>query len=356
MNHLDWLPLAYAALLAGSLIAYALMDGWDIGVGVLYPLIARRREREQLMRSIAPFWDANETWLVLGGMTLLLGFPTAYAELLTRLYLPACVLLLALVLRGVSYEFRYQGGQLQEFWGLLFAAGSVIAAFAQGCMLGMVVEGAPEPNRLRPILTVLRDLFPLICGIGVVGGYALLGACWLILKTRDTLQTTAREVALPCLLLTTALLIVVSLFTPWVSPHVATRWFGSDRWIFAALMALAIGVVLWRLGRSLWQAHDRRPLQWATTLTLLSFIGIVASVFPYIVPYKYTIYAVANDHGTLVFAGFGICAVLPVIVLYLLLGYRVFRGKLQDPAVAVPEEPSIEHRRTSGHRADLHMS
>jgi cytochrome bd ubiquinol oxidase subunit II len=356
MSHADWLALTYAALVAGSLLAYVLMDGWDLGVGIIYPLIARQQERVQLMRSIEPFWDANETWLVLGGMTLLLGFPSAYAALLTRLYVPACVMLLALVLRGVSYEFRYQGGSLQEFWGSLFAAGSILAAFAQGCMLGLVVEGAPEQNPTTLMLTVLRDTFPFVCGIGMVGGYAMLGACWLILKTTETLQTTAREVALPALLLTATLLIVVCLFTPFVSPYVASRWFTSRTGPLAALMAIALCSVLWKLRHSLWQANDRRPLQWAAALIVLSFIGIVASLFPYIVPYQYTLYAIANDRGALIFAGVGILAVLPVVVLYLLLGYRVFQGKITDSSMPAAAAPSIAFRRSSGHRSDLHMS
>ena len=357
MTHpVDWLPVAYAGLIAASVLAYVLMDGWDLGVGILYCLVARAQERDQALRSIEPFWDANETWLVLGGMTLLLGFPTAYAELLTRMYIPVSGMLLALVLRGVSYEFRYQGGALRDFWGRIFAIGSILAAFCQGCMLGLVVEGVPEQGSLSPSITALRVVFPLVCGIGTVGGYALLGASWLILKTQETLQTTAREVALPALLATAGLLIIVSLCTPLLSAHVAERWFTHEAQPYAGALAALIAIVLFKLFGSLWQSDDRRPLQWATALVVLSYIGIVASLFPYIVPYRYTLQSIANDHNTLVFAGIGICVVLPVVLLYLMLGYRVFRGKIQGDPVPSTAGPSVASRKTSGHQFDLHMS
>jgi cytochrome bd ubiquinol oxidase subunit II len=352
----DWLPLAYATLTAACFAAYVLMDGWDLGVGILYPLVARRADRDQLLQTIEPFWDANETWLVFGGMVLLLGFPLAYSQLLTQLYVPAIAMLLALVLRGVSYEFRYQGGALREFWGFVFAAGSILAAFAQGCMLGRVVEGLAPTDSLSPVLTALRDGFPLVCGIGLIGGYALLGACWLILKTEDALQTMAREVGQSALLLTAILLIIVSTFTPLVSPHVASRWLTSNGWVLAAVAVTSHCAVLWKLWSSLWRSNDRRPLQWATALFILSFVGIAFSLFPYIIPYQYTLFEAANDPATLRFAGVGICIVLPVVILYLGLGYRVFRGKTVRQVALPMEAPSVAARKTSGHQADLHMS
>ena len=357
MNHpADWLPFAYAGLVAASLLAYVLMDGWDLGVGIIYSLIARAGDRDRALRSIEPFWDANETWLVLGGMTLLLGFPTAYAELLTLMYVPASGMLLALVLRGVSYEFRYQGGALRDFWGRIFAIGSILAAFCQGCMLGLVVEGVPEQGSMSPGITALRAVFPLICGIGTVGGYVLLGASWLILKTQEALQNTAREVALPALLATTGLLVIVSLCTPLLSAHVAERWFTHEAWPYAGALVAAIAIVVFKLFRSLWRSDDRRPLQWTTALVVLSYIFIVASLFPYIVPYRHTLQSIANDHTTLVFAGIGICVVLPVVFLYLILGYRVFRGKIQGDPMPSTAGPSVASRKTSGHQVDLHMS
>ena len=356
MTHpLASLPLAYLALMAACFVAYVLMDGWDLGVGILYPLVARASDREQLLKSIAPFWDANETWLVFGGMLLLLGFPTAYAILLTKLYIPVLGMLFALVLRGVSYEFRYQGGRLREFWGLVFAGGSMLAAFTQGCILGRVVEGLADTDSFSPLVTFLRGGFPLACGIGLVGGYALLGACWLILKTRDALQTTAREIAQAALILTVILLIIVSTFTPLVSPHVAHRWFASSAWLLTAAAVTSICIVIGKLWSSLWGVDDRRPLQWAVALFILSFAGVAVSLFPYVIPYEYTFSMAANDRTTLAFAGVGICIVLPVVLLYLVLGYRVFRGKLPSPSQS-SGAPPVSSRKTSGREVDLHMS
>lgn len=354
----DWLPIAYIALTAAAFLAYVLMDGWDLGVGILYPLVARRQDRDQLLRTIQPFWDANETWLVFGGMMLLLGFPLAYGMLLSQLYVPVLVMLFALVLRGVSYEFRYQGATSGEFWGYVFSGGSMLAAFAQGCMLGRVLEGvAPDLGAsISPIATALRGGFPVVCGIGLVGGYALLGACWLILKAEDALQTTAREMAQSSLILTVTLLIIVSTVTPFVSSHVAHRWFVSEAWLLTAIVVLLLTVVVWKLWTSVWQSNDRRPLQWAVTLFILSFAGIAVSLYPYVVPYKYTFFEAANDHSTLAFAAVGICIVLPVVILYLALAYRVFRGKSAKSAEQTAGAPSISSRRTVGHQADLHMS
>jgi cytochrome d ubiquinol oxidase subunit II len=308
------------------------------------------------MGTIAPFWDANETWLVFGGMMLLLGFPLAYSELLTQLYLPVIAMLLALVLRGVSYEFRFQGGALREFWGYVFSAGSVLAAFAQGYMLGRIVEGVGDAGSFSQALTVLRAVFPLVSGVGLIGGYALLGACWVILKADGALQTTAREVAHSALILTLLLLLLVSTFTPLVSPHVAHRWFGSETAWPTILAVIALGITVAKLWASLWQSNERRPLQWAVTLFVLAFLGVAISLYPYIVPYRYTFRAAANDRTTLIFAAFGICVTLPVVLLYLTLGYRVFRGKSSPSRPADMAVVSIASRKTSGHQADLHMS
>jgi cytochrome d ubiquinol oxidase subunit II len=355
-NASHWLPFAYAALTAGALLAYVLMDGWDLGVGILLPLVARKEDRDQLMGTIAPFWDANETWLVFGGMVLLLGFPLAYATLLPALYVPLIGMLLALVVRGVSYEFRFQGGFLRAFWGYVFAGGSVLAAFTQGCMLGLVVEGGPGTGSGGSALAVFRDLFPLVCGVGLIGGYALLGACWIILKAEGALQTTGREVAQSALLMTFLLLLIVSAFTPMISDHVARRWFAPDTWWLTAVAAIAHCFIGWKLWTSIWGSSDRRPLQWAIALFTLAFLGLGISLFPYIVPYRYTVLEAANDPKTLAFAAVGVCIVLPVVLLYLILGYRVFRGKSDSTPRRALEAPSVASRKTSAHQVDLHMS
>jgi cytochrome d ubiquinol oxidase subunit II len=351
----QWLPLVFAAVTTLSILAYVLMDGWDLGVGILYPLVARRADRQVLFDSIAPFWDANETWLVFGGMMLLVGFPLAYATLLPMLYLPAFVMLFALVLRGVSYEFRQHGGALQAMWEWIFAGGSLLAALAQGWMLGIIVEGLGPETADAP-RSFAQAVFPLICGVGLVGGYALLGACWLILKTCGALQTLGREVGHSALLLTALLLIVISVWTPLVSPHVAQRWFTPSHLSVLWIFPVATALVGWKLWSSFWKTPDGHPLLWATLLFVLAFAGFAISVYPYIVPYRYTLFEAANDPSTLRFAGVGVLLILPITTIYLLLGYRVFRGKVDERPSASGTNPHIGSRCTSGNPVDLHMS
>jgi cytochrome bd ubiquinol oxidase subunit II len=325
-------------------------------VGILYPLVARQTDRDLLFESIEPFWDANETWLVLGGMLLLLGFPTAYSLLLTQLYFPIFAMLFALVLRGVSYEFRYQGGALRRIWELAFAGGSILAALAQGYILGRVVEGFGGNVVTSGLTGWLRGLFPIVCSLGLLGGYGLLGACWLILKADGALQVMAREVSHSTLILAAALMVAVCIFTPMVSPHVAHRWFDPSMRIVLVLFAATAGIVIWRLWMSLWRIAERRPLQWAVAFCILGFSGIAISLYPFIVPYQFTIYELANDPASLRFAGVGLCILLPVITLYLLLGYRAFRGKTRRADIPVATSPALASRKTCGNNVDLHLS
>jgi cytochrome d ubiquinol oxidase subunit II len=352
----DWLPLAFAALAALSVLAYVLMDGWDLGVGILYPLVARDADRQLMLESIAPFWDANETWLVFGGMMLLAGFPLAYATLLPVLYMPVILMLLALVLRGISYEFRHHGTELRPFWEWLFFCGSILMALAQGWMLGRIVEGVPDPAAIEAQHGWLRGLFPPICAVGMVGGYALLGACWLILKASGALQVFAREVAHSALLLTLALLGAVCIWTPITVPQVAHRWFRPSVLSLFWVLPLVSAVVAWRLWKSLWGDQDARPLSYAVSLFVLAFIGLGVSIYPYIVPYRYTIFEAANDAVSLRFTAVGVAAILPIIATYLVLGYRVFRGKVVPHQAEVAAGPHIGARRSSGNPADLHLS
>jgi cytochrome bd ubiquinol oxidase subunit II len=351
----DWLPIAYAALAAFCFLCYVLLDGWDLGAGILYPLVARKPERDQMFRSIAPFWDGNEIWLVFGGLTLLLGFPLAFSLLLTKLWIPVFALLFALVLRGCSYEFHRRGGALQEAWGYVFAGGSVLAAFAQGYILGKVVAGFDPSPELPFAVGALRRLLPFVCGVGAVGGYGLLGACCLILKARDTLQTTAREVGQSTLILSLVLLIAVSACTPLISDHVAKRWFSTHAWPLLAIYVAASVVVAWKLWRSFWQPADRRPLQWAIALFVISFSGIAISLHPYIIPYQRTLYETAN-RASPAFGAVGICVVLVVVLSYLVLGYRAFRKRLSAASVAVSAPVTLAARKTCGHQVDLHLS
>jgi cytochrome d ubiquinol oxidase subunit II len=220
--------LAYVsfAIIALGVLLYVLMDGWDLGVGILFPLAARERERDEMMESIEPFWDGNETWLVFGGVTLFAAFPAIYALALQVMYLPVMVMLFALVFRGISFEFRSHSKDSKTFWNWTFALGSIVVAFSQGMILGKLVQGV-ELHHGPYGLTVTVSLFPLLCGVAMVSGYALLGSAWLIYKTDGATQTFGREVSRAAWLLTMSCFAVVCFWAPLSVAEVAKRWFTS---------------------------------------------------------------------------------------------------------------------------------
>jgi cytochrome d ubiquinol oxidase subunit II len=350
----DWIPLAFASIAAMSVLAYVLMDGWDLGVGILYPLVARDHDREVMLNSIAPFWDANETWLVFGGMMLLVGFPLAYATLLSSLYIPLMLMLMSLILRGVAYEFRHHGGVLKKAWGAIFSVGSILAALSQGWMLGLIVGGAAAGSASRPA-DVIQIALAVTGALGLVGGYALLGCCWLVLKCEGPLQTLGREVGHSALLLALLLLAAASIWTPLMSPQVAARWFSANSSWMLWIVPLATLYSAWRTRAALWSCGDGRPLIWAVTFFVGAFCCLGISLFPYIVPYQHSLFEVANDIGSLRFASVGVMVILPITIAYLLLGYRVFRGKARPHGADPARSPHIGSRRCTG-PSDLHMS
>jgi cytochrome bd ubiquinol oxidase subunit II len=352
----EYIPLLWAAVAAAAILAYVLMDGWVLGVGILYPLVARQTDRDLLIASIAPSWAASEIWLILGAMLLLLGFPIAYSLLLTQLYLPVFALLFVLIVRGVSHAFRRRGNALRRIWELTFAGGSILAALAQGYILGRLIEGFGGNVATSGLIGWLRALFPIVCSLGLLGGYGLLGACWLIFRADGALRVMGREVSHSTLLLTATVMVAVCLLTPMVRPHVAHRWFDPSMQIVLGLFTTLAAVIIGQLWASLWRSADQRPLQWALAFVILVFAGIAISLYPYIVPYQFTFYELANDPAFMKFAGVGLCVALPVVVLYLLMGYRTLRGKPWRAAIPVPASPTLASRKTCGNNVDLHLS
>jgi cytochrome bd ubiquinol oxidase subunit II len=352
----DYLALLWAAVTAAAILAYILTDGWVQGVGILYPLVARQTDRDLLLESIVPLWKANEIWLILGAVLLLIGFPTAYSLLLTQLYFPIVALLFALVVRGASHAFRYRGGELRRIWALAFAGGSILATLAQGYLVGRLIEGAGGDDVTSGWIGWVRQLFPIICGFGLLGGYGLLGASWLISKADGALQVMGREVSPSSLILTATVMVAVCVCTPLVSPHVAHRWFGPSMRIVLVLFVATAAVIFWQLWTGPWRKADHRPLQWAAAFLVIAFAGVAISLYPYIVPYQFTFYDLANDPTFLKFAGLGLCVVLPVFVLYLARGYRSRRGKIRRTDIPVAASPALASRKTCGNNVDLHLS
>jgi cytochrome bd ubiquinol oxidase subunit II len=324
--------LAYAifGLIALAVLMYVLMDGWDLGVGILFLAAPRDEERDEMMESIAPFWDGNETWLVFGGVTLFGAFPTVYASALQFLYLPVMVMLFGLVFRGISFEFRAHSTGSKALWNWAFGLGSMVTAFSQGMMLGRLIQGVPlRPAAFGQTFTV--SLFPLLCGLAMVSGYSLLGAAWLVHKTDGNTQTFAREVSRSVWLLTLASFVIACVWTPLSVADVARRWFRFPQCLFFAALAVALVAAALAFWRSIWSLHnDARLLRLAVLMTFLAFGGFAGTIWPYALPYRLSIGDAAADPVSLRFVLVGIVVVLPIVVIYQLYAYRVFTGKVSQ--------------------------
>ena len=314
----EYLPLIFTALMGASILAYVVLDGYDLGVGMLMPA-AEAQEQEIMVASIGPFWDANETWLVLGIGLLLVAFPVAHVVVLSALYLPVAAMLVGLMLRGVGFEMRIKAeGWHRELWNWLFWAGSFLAAFAQGLMLGRYIMGFQEG--------LLYWLFALLVAGGVCGGYVLLGATWLVMKSEGALQKKAIAWAKWGLIWVALGVGMVSLATPLASAIVREKWFSFPAMLYVSPLPLATlvsGLLLWKnLGKNDW-----KPFAYAVAIYVLAFAGLAYSLFPYVVMDRITIYEAAAHPSALMAVLAGAAVVLPFIIAYTVYAYRVFRGK-----------------------------
>jgi cytochrome d ubiquinol oxidase subunit II len=320
-----WLPLAFAALMGLSILIYVVLDGFDLGVGILFPG-ASGAERDRMVASIGPFWDANETWLVLAIGLLLVAFPIAHGMILTALYLPVALMLVALILRGVAFEFRAKAeASWKPLWDRAFFGGSLLTALTQGYMLGLYVTGLES--------TLPAVSFGLLTAVCVAAGYALMGAAWLIIKTEGDLQRYAVKRARLALVVTMIGFLAISVATPLVSPRIFTKWFSLPEILFlsplpitAGLLAVAVFIALSHLPDS----RDRFrwvPFAGSAGIMVLAFFGLAYSFYPFIVPDRLTIYAAAAAPESLAIILFGALIVVPVIIAYSAFAYWVFRGK-----------------------------
>ena len=325
------LPLVWAGLIAFAVLAYVLLDGFDLGVGILFPFVRGEANRDEMMNSVAPVWDGNETWLVLGGGGLFAVFPLAYAIIMPALYAPIIAMLLGLVLRGVAFEFRWKTQRGKFLWDWAFAAGSTIAAFAQGIALGALVQGIPVSGRAYAggwweWLT----LFSLVTGIAVVVGYALLGSTWLILKTEGRVRDAAFSFARITAVGTLGLIVVVSVWTPFLSDIFMRRWFAWPQILFVAPVPALVALAAFMLISGLIQRNERRPFLASLALFVLCFVGLLISFYPYLVPTSVTIWQAAAPDASLEFLLAGAAVLLPIILAYTGYSYWVFRGKVNS--------------------------
>lgn len=316
------LPLVCAAIVAFAVTLYVVLDGFSLGVGILFPFAADDEHRSVLMNSVVPVWDGNQTWLVLGGTALFATFPAAFSQLLSALYLPLIFMLVALVFRGASFEFRAEAVNKRP-WDWAFALGSTLAAFCQGWVLGSYVLGLGDSES-----PMSRYVFPLFTGLAVPCAYALLGCCWLLIKTEGPWNRSARQWGLRLLPVLLFAVAVVSLWTPLAEAAIARRWFSWPNLLFLAPVPVFSATLALLLYRALRRANDHAPFVLCVGLFLLTLSGLAISLWPYIVPRAVTVWEAAAPPATQLFLLAGVAVILPVVLVYTAHAYYVFRGKV----------------------------
>jgi len=329
---MEWyLPVIWAAVIGVAVAMYVILDGFDLGIALLFPFAKSERERDQMMNSVAPFWDGNETWLVLGGVGLFVVFPRAYAIIMPAFYLPVILMLLGLVFRGVAFEFRWIALSSKPVWNLGFTAGSAIAGFCQGLILGSLIQGIKVENgAFAGGAFDWATPFSGLCGLGVLAGYALLGATWLVLKTEGAVAERARAQAKLLLIAVLAFMAVVSLWTPLAFERIAARWFSFPNILFLWPVPLVTALVALGAWRWLEAGRELLPFVAAIALFLLGYLGLVISSFPYLVPPALTVWQTAAPPASQIFMLLGTVALLPLVLAYVVFVYWIFRGKVRE--------------------------
>ena len=321
--------MIWAAIIAFGVIMYVLMDGFDLGVGILYPFAPDEDSRDVMMNSVAPFWDGNETWLVLGGAGLLGAFPLVYSVLLPALYLGVFVLLAGLIFRGVAFEFRFKASREKKgYWSAAFCIGSGVAALAQGIVVGSYIQGYQTENMVYTggAFDWLTP-FTLVTGVGLLVGYALLGSTWLIMKTEGAVQDWAYRMTPRLLAGLLGIFLVISFWTPLVDEFVRDRWF-SNLFVIWMLPAGAMGCAYLIL-RAVRRRDEGLPFVATMGLFVFTYLGLLASKWPYVVPPDYTLYDAASAPESQAFLLIGVLFVIPVVLAYTAWTYWVFRGKVR---------------------------
>src|SRR5262245_44725600 len=327
---LDLVPI-WTLILGMAVFFYVLLDGFDLGVGMLYGLAPDASSRNTIMNTIAPIWDGNETWLVFGGLGLLAAFPLAFAIIIPAVYFPILVMLLALIFRGVAFEFRFRDAKHKTFWDHAFCYGLGIATFAQRLVLGTFIQAFQVSGRhFAGTSFGFLSPFALLTGVALLFGYGLLGAGWLILKTEGNIQAAARRQGRVCLIGVLLAIAIVSIWTPLMSETIAARWFAWPNIVLLAPVPLATAVVAWLTWHALGSKAHATPFLGAIGLFVLSYLGIAISLYPMIVPHHFTLWEAASSLSTQAFLLVGTLVLLPVILMYTGWSYWVFRGKVRS--------------------------
>jgi len=328
------LPLIWGGLIATAVLLYVLLDGFDLGVGILFPFAPGDQCRNRMMNSIAPFWDGNETWLVLGGGGLFAAFPLAYSIVMPALYVPVILMLICLIFRGVAFEFRFKADTSRTIWDFAFHFGSLGAAFLQGMILGGLVQGITVEGRAFAggAFDWLTG-FSVMTGIAVTFGYMLLGATWIYMKSEEDLQNWARKTAKYVFLYVLIFMSLVSLWVPFLGVKIEERWFSGNNFYYLLPVPIITGLLfltLWRSLSSKSAGKDYVPYLLSAGIFLMGYIGLAISLWPTIIPYDVTLWQAAAAPESLSLLLVGVSVMLPVILGYTAWCYWIFRGKTDD--------------------------
>ena len=320
-----WLPVVWAAIIGIAVAMYVILDGFDLGLGILFPFTPEEERRDVMMNSVAPFWDGNETWLVLGGGGLLAAFPLAYSVMLPALYIPVILMLIGLILRGVAFEFRFKSERYRWTWDLAFAAGSILAALMQGLIIGAFVQGfSVVNNRYAGGAFDWLTPFALVTALAVLAGYVLLSAGWLIMKGDEALRDWAYGIARYALIAVAVFILIFSIWTPLSHPEIARRWFTPANMVMLSPVPILTAATIGALWLSLKRRMRYAPFLLATVIFLLCYTGLAVSLFPYIIPPSITLWQAAAAPESQLFMLYGAIPILPIILGYTAYSYYVF--------------------------------
>ncbi|MDI2112143.1 cytochrome d ubiquinol oxidase subunit II [Commensalibacter nepenthis] len=323
------LAIIWASIIALGVLIYIVLDGFDLGIGILFPFIKNHKHRDVMMNSVAPVWDGNETWMVLGGAGLFAAFPLVYATVLSALYIPIILMLVSLIFRGVAFEFRFKAHRSKYLWDWAFIWGSTLASFFQGVILGAYIQGIHVVNNAYAggPLDWLTP-FSLFTGVGVVMMYAALGCAWLILKTKEDLQQSMYHLMPKLLIGLLVIFVGVSLYTPFIHPEIASRWFTMPNLLYLSPVPVLVLLFSWLILRACRTQCDKQPFLYILCLVLITYAGFLISLWPNIIPPSVTLWQAAAPHSSQLFALIGVGILLPIIIAYTILTYWVFKNKV----------------------------
>lgn len=324
------LSLIWIVIIAIGVFIYVVLDGFDLGIGILFRFIKDQQERDVMMNTVAPVWDGNETWMVLGGAGLFAAFPMVYSAVLSALYLPIILMVIALIFRGVAFEFRFKANRTKYLWDAAFIGGSVLSSFLQGVILGAYIQGIHviDGRYAGGGLDWLTP-FSVFTGFGVIIVYAALGCGWLIMKTEMQLQKSMYRL-MPKLIMTLLLVfIAVSVYTPLAHPVIAARWFNALQLLYFSPVPILVVVFTYLTIKACQKQQESMPFLYTLALVFLAYTGFLISIFPYVIPPSITIWEAAAPANSQLFALIGALILIPIIIIYTIMAYWVFRDKVR---------------------------